>query len=300
MPHTLVTGANGFVAAHIIEQLMDEGHTVTGSIRRAVSGDELLGEHPEWKGKLDFVLIEDYAEAGAWDDVFSHRQIDYIVHVAAPLNNPADTDYNRDYFRPNVEGITPDQAREMQNAYISYCSSKKEAELAIWKFVKEENPDFAVTVLLPALIFGPPIHPVKSLKSLNYSTGVFYSLWNDTYPAVPATTFPSYIDVRDLATAHVRALTIPEAANKRFLIGGKDMTYSAIVDTLRKLSENGIPALNGRLPEPSDEASNVTFARMETEEGNKVLGLDGKLRSMEETFGDAARRILELEKKLSS
>jgi len=193
--------------------------------------------------------------------------------------------------------ITQEQAREMQNPYISYCSGKKEGELAIWKFVKEESPSFSVTVFLPALIFGPVIQPVKSLDKLNYSSSVFYSLFNGSNSTVPPTTFPSYIDVRDLAHAHIKALTTPEAANKRFLIGGTKMTYSAIVDTLRKLSESEIPELQGRLPAPSDEAENVTFARVEAEEGNRVVGLEGKLRTMEQTFGDAAKRILELEKK---
>ena len=78
MPHTLVTGANSFVAAHIIARLIDEGHTVTGSIRRASSGDELLAEHPEWKGKLDFVTIEDYGRDGIWDDVFKQHAFDHV------------------------------------------------------------------------------------------------------------------------------------------------------------------------------------------------------------------------------
>lgn len=193
--------------------------------------------------------------------------------------------------------ITKEQAREMQNPYINYCSGKKEAELALWKFVKEESPKFTVTVFLPALIFGPVIQPVKSVEKLNYSSNVLYGLFNGSNTSVPPTTFPSYIDVRDLAYAHVQALTKSESANKRFLIGGENMTYSAIVDTLRKLSDNEIPELKGRLPEPSNEAENVTFARISAEEGNRAAGLDGKLRTMEETFGDAAKSILELERK---
>ena len=55
--------------------------------------------------------------------------------------------------------ITQDQARAANNGYISYVSVKKEAELAVWRFVEEEKPPFSVTVFLPALIFGPPIQP---------------------------------------------------------------------------------------------------------------------------------------------
>jgi len=343
MPHTLVTGANAFVAAHVIEGLIAAGHTVTGSVRRTSAGEDLLVEHPEWKGKVDYVLIEDYAKEGIWDEVFKTKNFDYVVHVAAPLlDNPANTDYDRDFFTPSVNGnisllksaklfapglkaiaitgsvnsmttgmpneligktftnkdyhgITPQDARDAANPYISYCSSKKEAELAVWDFVEKEKPAFAVTVLLPALIFGPPIQKVEKLGGFGYSSNVFYSLWNGTYEETPATTFPSYIDVRDLAEAHIKALTTPEAANKRFLIGGLSLSYTLIVETLRKLSDSSIPELKGRLPKPSGEDEKVTPAHLEAEVGNKVL--DMKLRSAEETFGDAARRILELEKR---
>ena len=80
-----------------------------------------------------------------------------------------------------------------QNPYISYCVAKAESEKAIWKYVEEEKPKYSVSVLLPALIFGPPIQPVKSLKGLNYSTGTLYELINGSHDVVPATTFPSYV-----------------------------------------------------------------------------------------------------------
>lgn len=47
MPHTLVTGANSFVAAHVISALIAAGHSVTGSVRRAAAGKEILEWHPE-------------------------------------------------------------------------------------------------------------------------------------------------------------------------------------------------------------------------------------------------------------
>ena len=105
MPHTLVTGANSFVAAHIISKLIESGHTVTGSVRRSSAGEAILAQNPEWNGKLDFVEIADYAEAGIWDNVFKTKEFDYIVHVAAPLlDNPANTDFDSHYLRPSVEG----------------------------------------------------------------------------------------------------------------------------------------------------------------------------------------------------
>lgn len=105
MPNTLVTGANSFVAAHIITSLLSSGHKVTGSLRRASAGAEILALNPSWAGNLDFIEIKDYAEPHIWDEVFKSREFDYIIHVAAPLlDNPANTDYDEHFLRPSVEG----------------------------------------------------------------------------------------------------------------------------------------------------------------------------------------------------
>jgi nucleoside-diphosphate-sugar epimerase len=164
--------------------------------------------------------------------------------------------------------------------------SKKEAEISIWNYVKEFKPSFSVTVFLPALIFGPPIHSVKSMDNINYSNNVFYSLFNGTYDVLPPTSFPSYVDVRDLAAAQIASLTIPGAFNKRLLIGGHSFSHRATADILRK-----IPELAGRVPKDSDE---VTLTpQIDPAETNQILAM--KYHTAEETFTDAAKKILELE-----
>ena len=186
--------------------------------------------------------------------------------------------------------ITPDQARAKKNAYISYCSGKKEGELAIWEFVKANSPKFTVTVLLPAIIFGPPMEPLKGgVKGLHFSSNLVYSLINGSNKTVPATPFPSYIDARDLADAHVRALTEAKVANKRLNIGGQGMTFTALKNSLAK-----IPELKDRLPIESGEDKAVTPANIVADEANEALRMT--FRSMDETMADTARRILELEK----
>ena len=105
MPHTLGTGANGFVASHVVDQLIANGHTVTGSLRDKTKGAGILALHPEWEGKLDFVSVADYAKEGVWDEVFEQGDFDYVVHVAAPvLDNPQNTDFERDFVIPSIRG----------------------------------------------------------------------------------------------------------------------------------------------------------------------------------------------------
>ena len=194
--------------------------------------------------------------------------------------------------------IAQEDARKLANdAFIRYCSAKKEAELAVWHFVETEKPSFGVTVFLPALIFGPPIQPVKSVKALNFSTALFYGLFNGSQKETSKTMFPSYIDVRDLATAHVKALTTPDAHGHRFLIGGARWTNSAAVDVIRSLVEKGeLPKnLLTRLPKTPGEDVDVPGVDIQATEGNEVLSMS--YRSLEETVRDTVQRILRLEER---
>lgn len=74
MPSTLLTGANSFLAAHVINSLIKAGHHVTGTVRRAATGDEILALHPEWKGHLDIVVVEDITNEAGWDSIFEERK----------------------------------------------------------------------------------------------------------------------------------------------------------------------------------------------------------------------------------
>jgi nucleoside-diphosphate-sugar epimerase len=114
-----------------------------------------------------------------------------------PVNFPSFLGHSKSL---TVMQLTIEDAIQAQHPYISYCVAKAEAEKAIWKYVETEKPSYTVTVLLPALIFGPPIQPVTNLKKINYSNDVFYSLFNGTYETVPPTSFASYVS--PLFTSH--------------------------------------------------------------------------------------------------
>ncbi|KAG4437215.1 hypothetical protein IFR05_007304 [Cadophora sp. M221] len=334
MPNTLVTGANGFVAAHVIDQLIAAGHQVTGSVRSLAKGEQIFATHPEYAGKLTFTVVSDYAKSGTWDETIKEGEFDFVVHTAAPLlDDPGNTDFERDFLVPSVDGavellksaskygkhikaiavtgsvnamttgmdiadrtfnssewlpVSIDDAIKANHPYISYCVAKAESEKAIWKYVEDNKPSYTVSVLLPALIFGPPIQPVTSLKKINYSSDVFYSLFNGTYEVVPDTSFPSYIDVRDLATAHILSLAVPAVANKRFMVGGNKYSSQIAVDALKT-----VPELEGRLPKDGSEADK-SLKSDDVLEWNEKLGL--KPRTPVQTFGEAAKRLLELEK----
>lgn len=98
--------------------------------------------------------------------------------------------------------------------------------------------------------------------------------------------------MRDLAWSHVKSLTTPALFNQRFCVGGAAFSTQSAVNALKTL-----PELEGRLPKDNDEVTPVVKFG-DVKEWNEKLGL--KVRTAEETFGDAARKLLELEKKFAA
>jgi nucleoside-diphosphate-sugar epimerase len=105
MPSTLLTGANSFFAAHLLNQLVSDGHTVTGTVRSLSKGKQLLEIHPEWKDHVRFVEVTNLSHHGTWDTVIQQGNFDYVIHNAAPMpDSQSATDFDRDFLEPSVAG----------------------------------------------------------------------------------------------------------------------------------------------------------------------------------------------------
>lgn len=69
----LVTGANGFVGAHVADQLLHRGYKVRGTVRDAVKHQWLakLFSQKYGAGNFELVTVKDMREPGAFDDAVS-------------------------------------------------------------------------------------------------------------------------------------------------------------------------------------------------------------------------------------
>lgn len=86
-------------------------------------------------------------------------------------------------------------------------------------FVAVSSPSHQVS--LSRMIFGPPEQKITSLSALNTSTQDIWNVVNGSYKSgVPPTAFPAFVDVRDVAIAHVRATEREEAKGQRYLFIG--------------------------------------------------------------------------------
>lgn len=116
------------------------------------------------------------------------------------------------------------------SAVIAYRGSKKFAELAAWDFVREhdgdDGPGFDLVTLCPPMTFGPVVHPVESVERLNESNAMLWKVASGARP-LPVARVPFWVDVRDVAKAHVETLLRPDAGGKRFLpVAPERFTYA--------------------------------------------------------------------------
>ncbi|KAF7509703.1 hypothetical protein GJ744_007574 [Endocarpon pusillum] len=77
----LVTGANGFIASHIVDQLLQRGYRVRGTVRNAAKASwvqELFDKRHDG-GKFELSTISDYTKPEAFIDVL--KDVTGIIHT---------------------------------------------------------------------------------------------------------------------------------------------------------------------------------------------------------------------------
>ena len=243
----LVTGASGFIASHIVGQLLARGYRVRGTVRSLKKEKDLapLRALPGADERLELVEA-DLLTPGAYDGPAAGCE--YVLHTASPYTLEA-KDPQRDLVDPAVGGtrhvlaackragtvkrvvLTSSMAAitdEPEGDHVlteddwndkstldrnPYYLSKTLAERAAWAFVDEEAPPFDLVVINPFLVIGPSVGP-----GLNTSNQLFVDLLAGTYPGVMSLTF-AFVDVRDVADAHVRAMETPSARGRYICAG---------------------------------------------------------------------------------
>ncbi|SPO04382.1 related to dihydroflavonol-4-reductase [Cephalotrichum gorgonifer] len=112
-----------------------------------------------------------------------------------------------------------------------YGASKTEAEKALWKYVKEENPHFRVNSILPDQTFGEVLSTGGSLSTGNWIRMVHKGEDDFVKHLRPAW----YVNVKDVARLHVAALLSKSITNERIYACAAPFTWNQVLDVLRRL-----------------------------------------------------------------
>ncbi|KAI0390000.1 NAD dependent epimerase/dehydratase [Xylariaceae sp. FL0594] len=189
----------------------------------------------------------------------------------AGLQDPSKTwseaDWNPDGYDKGVTGPPG----------TTYRVSKTLAEKTAWDFVDTEKPGFDLATINPPLVFGPVVPHLKSLADINTSNGVLAQLvvgkWRDE---IPAAGVYLWVDVRDVAKAHVEAMERPEAGGNRFFVTAGHFSHREIAAAAR----NNFPDLADKLPDESVKGGDYpggsvdNIYKADNSKATKVLGID--------------------------
>ncbi|KAL7423608.1 hypothetical protein Q5752_001189 [Cryptotrichosporon argae] len=155
-----------------------------------------------------------------------------------------------------------------------YRASKALAERAFWKFFEDEKPKFDGVTINPPMVYGPIIHQVRNPESLNTSVAAFYD-WlkgGKTEAEIPDVAASNWVEVRDVALAHVRALTVPEASGQRFITSNGPASPNDLVLAIHRQFPGikNVPAGDAAKVAAINARSNV----FDGSKARKVLGIN--------------------------
>jgi nucleoside-diphosphate-sugar epimerase len=149
-----------------------------------------------------------------------------------------------------------------------YVRSKALAERAAWDHVRDAGAEDRLATVEPGAIIGPVLNDDHS-----FSLQAIQRLLTGSMPAIPRLGF-TFVDVRDVADLHIRAMTDPAAAGERFLATDQFLWVAEVADILRR-----------RL---GDRASKVPTRNAPNFLVRALSLFDGSLRSIVGDLGKAA------------
>lgn len=260
----LVTGGSGFIAGHCILQLLEQGYLVRTTVRslsREPAVRAVLADAGMVNGDALSFVAADLTDDAGWAEALA--DVDFVLHVASPVQ-PGHVPDEDELIIPAREGAVRvlRAARDAgvervvltsafhavswghpHNDHVfteadwtildgpgvdAYAKSKTLAERAAWNFIETEGGALELATLLPVAVMGPVMG-----ADISGSNHLIQTMLGGEMPGLPNLFIP-VVDVRDVAAAHILAMTAPEAAGQRFLLSnGPAIPMKQIAATIR-------------------------------------------------------------------
>ncbi|MFN8150042.1 MAG: NAD-dependent epimerase/dehydratase family protein [Solirubrobacterales bacterium] len=260
----LVTGGTGFLGKRTVLELLERGYDVRTTVRDLGSEDtirtDLAAAGIAPGNRLEVVAANLTSDEG-WPEAAADCR--YVLHIASPFppEQPKDPD---ELIVPAREGAKRALAAALDagaervvltssvaaihgrsdnseahplneddwtdgdsTSNTPYTRSKTLAERAAWALAEDRGARDRLATVNPGAIIGPVLGEERS-----YSLQAIGRLLEGDMPAIPKLGF-SFVDVRDVADLHIRAMTDDAAGGRRFVAVDRFLWFSEVAAILR-------------------------------------------------------------------
>ena len=265
MKKVLLTGISGYIAMHCAKELLKRDYHINATVRNLDKVEDIKNALSALS--LDVNKIQFFQADLLSDDNWADAMADceYVMHVASPypLNQPKDENV---LIKPAVEGTERVVSLAIENnvkkivltssvvavsvghtkkeyseedwsfadkPIAAYAKSKTLAEKKAWELIKNANTDTKLTVINPSGVIGPSLTSEISSTQL-----IIAGLMNGRIP-VNLPIHIGYVDVRDVALAHIKALENPNSDGERIILSNTELWHK---DVSKILKEGGYKA----------------------------------------------------------
>jgi nucleoside-diphosphate-sugar epimerase len=250
----LVTGAAGYLASWVVQAMLNEGHTVHGTVRSLADGAKLqhlhglANKHP---GRLRLYKA-DLLQPHSFDDAI--RGCSLVIHVASPYFIDKPKDVQRQLVDPAVQGtlnVLASVEREtgvtrvvLTSSVVALYDDACDLALVSDHMVREGdvNPNtdahhnsyaysktraeqaawaqqrqqqrWELVTIHPGAIFGPSLSSRADATSVDMAVQFLNGSFRTGVPRLTL----GLVDVRDVALAHARAALSPQAKGRYIVV----------------------------------------------------------------------------------
>lgn len=279
----MVTGASGYMASWIIKMLLEDGINVNATVRDP-SDDQKVGHliaiAKVTIGKLK-LFKADLLDSGSFEEPMKGCEL--VIHSASPFFLSPPKNAEEELLLPAKEGtrnvletakripsvkrivltssvvaifgdnadlrLTPggifteqEWNKTSSASHQPYPYSKTIAEKEAWAIAKGQD-QWDLVVINPGWILGPSLS--KRIDSLSISTMIQFG--DGTFKAGAPDLWNGIVDVRDVASAHIKAGFTPDANGRHILVSGV-ASLIELGSILRKHFDTGYPFPQRHIP----------------------------------------------------
>ena len=264
MRRVCVTGAAGFIAGHVITDLLDDGHVVHATVRDL--GDDGKRSHLDllkerYPGKLE-LFEADLLEPGSLDaalegcEALIHTATAVILAAPDPQKQIIDVavkgtqnvldsvarapSVQRIVMTSSIAAVMSYDQQDRTYTEDDWCTSddigldpygmgKTQSERLLWEFADRHADRVRAVAINPSVVIGPPLAKHHIRSSLSF----IRDLVGWTYPACAPMRL-HLVDVGDVSRGHVRALTSDKAVGQRIIFSDRPMSILEISKVLSR------------------------------------------------------------------